>query len=170
MSTPTPSEKLDAILAAGGTPHICEIVDCRRYPYVWGGPPAIRCGKYLIHIALGLLSDGASCVPDRNNEAWFAHDRLYLSPWAEVDGKRVRLPKWKCDMVYARLGARAWQPVVALEGLFLATGINRRVWNRYREQDEATLLAEHTVPHPHAWVFETQYTRDAVWVGEGDTP
>ena len=161
----SPSQKLDAILAAGRVPRIDQIIDVSKYKYVWGNHQAIRCGDWLIEIPYGLLSDGSSCVPDRVPEAWWAHDRLYLSPWAYYKGIRKRVSKRKADLIYARIGLKRANPIVALEGLMLSTGINRAVWNKYRAQDEALLIEAHTVPRPLCWNFRTQYTRDARWIG-----
>jgi len=97
--------------------------------------------------------------------AWFAHDRLYLSPWGWYRNVRNRVSKVAADLIYARLSMQRSNLISALHGIALATGINRRVWRRYREQDEATLVQEHTVPRAACWSFPTQYTRDAVWDG-----
>jgi len=161
----TPSEHLDAILRAGKIPRIDQVVDVEHYKYVWGSHQAIRHDNWVVHVPYGLMSDGASCVPDRLPRAFWAHDRLYLSPWADYKNVRKRLSKSQCDMLYARIGLAHANPIVFAEGLILATGINRSVWRKYRAQDEAALMESHTVPRPLCWDFRTQYTRDAVWLG-----
>ena len=157
------SDKLDAILDAGEIPRIEDVVDVKRYPYVWSGPRAIRVGNWLIHMPRGLLSDGASGVPDRLPAAYFAHDRLYLSPWAYYKGVRKRLHKRQCDMIYAQIGAsrRVW--IVAFEGIALACGLGRKVWRKYRKQSEDMLIETHTVPRAMCWDFISDRTADAVW-------
>jgi hypothetical protein len=97
--------------------------------------------------------------------AWWPHDRLYLSPWAVYDGKRVRVSKRQADMIYAAQGRRAGLLAVWAEGLVLATGINARVWRQYRARDEAQLIAAHIVPRQACWHFPTQMLSDAVWRG-----
>lgn len=162
----TSSEKLDYLLATQDfPPRISQVVDVEQYKYVWGSNQKIRCGDWVIEIFYGMLSDGSSCVPDRVPSAWWAHDRLYLSPWGYYKGVRKRVSKRQADMIYAKLGLNRVNPWVFIEGLLLATGINRRVWKNYRKQDEAKLIEAHTVPRPLCWQFPTQYTRDAVWIG-----
>jgi len=163
--TMTPSEKLDAILAAGQTPRIQDVVDCKRYKYVWGGEKAIRVGDWLVYIPHGLLSDGASCVPDRLPEAFFAHDRLYLSPWAYYRGVRKRLTRRQCDMMYLRIGLRRRVWLVVLEGAGLVFGAGRKAWNDYRSQNEDTLIESHTVPRAACWQLISNRTTDAEWIG-----
>jgi len=162
----TPSEKLDYLLAVETvTPRISQVVNVSRYKYVYASHQAIRIGDYVINIPYGMLSDGSSCVPDRVPAAWWAHDRLYLSPWAMYKNVRVRISKRKSDMIYARIGLKHANPIVFLEGCILATGINRRVWKRYRKRDEEKLLQLHTVPKATQWHFPTQFTREATWIG-----
>ena len=161
----TPSQRLDSILESGQKPCITDIIDTRRYKYVRASHQAIRFKNYVIDIPYGMLSDGSSCVPDRVPPAWWAHDRLYLSPWALYKNVRKRLSKVTCDLIYARIGLAHANPIVFFEGLSLATGFNNSVWRKYREQDESALLESHIVPRPTCWDFRTQYTRDAVWIG-----
>ena len=159
------SARLDVALAAGRTPDIRQIVDCTHYRYVWTEPRQIRAGQWLIDMPRGMMSDGASGVPDRCPLAWWPHDRLYLSPWAVRGGRRVLVGKRQADMIYAMQGLRAGLPIVWLEGVALATGINFPVWRAYRRRDEAELIASHIVPRAARWQFPTQMLADAVWVG-----
>jgi len=161
----TPSEHLDAILRAGKIPRIDQIVDVEHYKYVWGSHQAIRHGDWVVHVPYGLMSDGASWVPDRVHAAFWVHDRLYLSPWADYKNVRKRVKKRQADLLYSMIALSRISPLAVLHGLILATGVNRSVWRKYRAQDEAALIESHTVPRPLCWDFRTQYTRDAVWLG-----
>jgi hypothetical protein len=141
------------------------VIDVDRYKYVWASHQSIRCGKWVIHIPYGLTSDGASGVPDRVPAAFWSHDRLYLSPWADYKGKRTRVKKRRADMIFSALGRKAGNLIVWLEGLVLATGINRMVWCRYRKREESMLILLRTVPRAMCWEFPTQFTCDACWLG-----
>jgi len=164
----TPSEKLDAILNAGRTPTIGDVVDVDKYKYVWRVHGGIRCGDWLIAAPYGLLSDGATGVPDRCPEAFFGHDKLVLSPYAYYKNVRKKLSRKQCGKMYARIGLRRGLVAVWLEGMALAyLGLDKPVWNKYRAREAAgeDLIATHTVPHAACWSFPTQYTRDAIWTG-----
>lgn len=161
----TPSEKLDLILFDGRVPKIADVVDLDKYKYVWRNHGGIRCGNWLIPIPYGFMSDGASGVPDRLPEGYFAHDRMYASPFAYYKGVHKQLSKRKCDLLYARIGLNKLNIVVALRGLLLSTGINRVVWNNYRKQNHLELLESKIVPKALQWNFPSQFLDDAVWVG-----
>ena len=161
----TPSQKLDRILAEGYEPAIGAVVDLSKYKYVWRNHGGIRCGNYLIDMVYGLMSDGASIVPDRVAESYWAHDRLYLMPHVWYKGVQKTLSKRQCDYMYAKLGLKHRSYIVFFEGLFLSTGINRKVWDEYRAQDSADLIVSHTVPHALFWEFPSQFVEDAVWIG-----
>ena len=161
----TPSQKLDRIIAEGYAPDVSAVVNVAKYKYVWRTHGGIRVGDWLIPIPYGFMSDGDSCVPDRQPLAYFGHDRLYASPWAIFKGVVKELTKRQCDWMYSKIGIRKFNLIVFLRGLFLATGINNRVWKLYRERDQAALIESKIVPKAMCWDFPTQYTRDAVWVG-----
>jgi len=161
----TASDKLDAILARGETPLIADVVDLKRFKYVYASHLAIDCGDWRIYPVYGEMSDGSSCVPDRVPDAWWAHDHLYTYPYAFYRGVRKRLSRRQCDMIYARLGLKYRSPAVFFEGLVLACGAGRRAWNRHRAKDPLANVEEHTVPHAQAWMFLTHCLDEAVWIG-----
>ena len=161
----TPTAKLDRILAEGLTPDIGAIIDTRKFKYVYASHLAIRCGNWLIHPAYGEISDGSTVVPDRVPAAWWAHDHLYVSPFALHKGTRKRLTRIQCDMIYARLGWQYRNMLVFAEGLALAAGASRHAWNKNRKADQAENVAMHLVPKPLAWRFLTHDLADAVWIG-----
>ena len=161
----TPSQKLDELINRGFTPRIGDVVDLGRYKYVWTGARSIRIGNIVVDMPYGLLSDGASGVPDRLPFAFWVHDRLYLSPYATISGVRTRLTRRQCDLIYAKIGLQHRVFIVALEGIALALGLGRRAWKRYRKQDESKLIESHIVPRSMCWDFPTQYVAEAVWVG-----
>jgi hypothetical protein len=165
----TPSEKIDTMLADGITPLIHEVVDVHRFKYVYGSHQAIRCGDWLIQPVYGEMSDGSSCVPDRLPSAWWAHDHLYVSPFAYYGGVRKELSRRQCDMIYARLGLRYRNPLVFTEGLALACGLGRRAWKKHRSRPQAANIIAHTVPKAACWNFRTSLLADAVWVGPTTT-
>jgi len=161
----TSSQKLDRILAEGYEPDIRAVVDCDVYKYVWGSHENIICGNYTIIMVYGLLSDGATGVPDRVFDAFFGHDRLYLDPrtWYKNVAKNLR--KRQCDKIYARLGWQGGSFAVWLEGMAMLTNFNWMIWRNYRKQDSAKLIEEHMVPKALCWEFPTEWIGDAVWVG-----
>lgn len=161
----TPSQKLDTILQAGERPRIEQLIDCSTYKYVWRNHGGIAVGNWLVPMVYGMMSDGASGVPDRVHDAFWAHDRLYLSPWAYYKGVHKRVTRVQADLIYAQIAARRLNIIAVLHGLSLAAGVGRLAWSNYRKQDEAALIESHVVPHAHCWDFRTQYTRDAVWIG-----
>jgi hypothetical protein len=161
----TPTQKLDRILAEGLTPDIHAIIDTKRYKYVRASKQSIRCGDWVVAIMYALMSDGTSCVPDRLPPAWWAHDRLYVSPWAYYKGVRKRLSRVRCDLIYAKIGLQYKNPIVIAEGWALACGLGRRAWKKHRSIDEVENIALHLVPKPMCWDFPTQFLREAEWVG-----
>jgi len=161
----TPSKKLDIILKAGRIPKIADVVDINKYKYVWRNHGGIRVGNWVIPVPYGMMSDGDSGVPDRQPEGFFGHDRLYASPFAYFKGIHKELSKRMCDWIYSRIGLNRFNIIVFLRGLFLATGINNKVWKNYRKQDPAKLLKSKIVPKALCWEFPTQYIRDAFWIG-----
>ena len=163
----TPTQKLDRILAEGLIPDIGAIIDLSQFKYVYASHLAIRCGKWLIHPAYGELSDGSSVVPDRCPAAWWAHDHLYISPFALYKGVRKELSRRQCDMIYARLGLKYRNPLVFLEGLAMACGASRHAWKQHRDRDPAEDVAMHLVPKPLCWLFVTHDIADAAWIGTG---
>jgi len=161
----TPSEHLDAILRAGKIPRIEQIVDVEHYKYVWDTHEDITVGNLRIPMIYGFLSDGATLVYDWNPEGFFAHDMLYARPKAFYKNVLKDLKKWKCDLIYSRIGLKHKNPIVIGRGLFLATGVNKIIWNKYRAMDQEKLIGGKIVPHAQCWEFRSNETRDAVWLG-----
>jgi len=164
----TSSEKLDEILAAAETPKIEDVVNVSHYRYVWSGAQFIQCGNWRIRTPTGLLSDGATSVPDRCPDAFFAHDSLFLSPFAYYKSVRKELSRRQCDKIYAQIGLRNCLLSVCFEGMAMAyLGISAPVWRKYRSRAKAgeNLIESHIVPRAACWKFVTRYTRDAIWIG-----
>ncbi len=164
------------------------IVDLDQYKYVWpyhGQHVPIRVGPVLLYVPIpyGFISDGASGVPDLSLHAYFAHDRLYVSPVATTGtGQRVRLTKRQCDEGYGWILAQdghAARGFLRAKGLHAVIGTKHaanRVWERYRQRElmprdaegrpwwarecsRGGLIVDHAAS---AWHFPTHHLRDAI--------
>ncbi len=147
----------------------CE-VDLKKFPYVCPFAMVLKVKAGDIYIPRGLLSDGASGVPDRCREGYFAHDKLYLCPEVEVKERVVRISKYKCDSSYRQIqrqnnqygwAALYWVGLTMFPPSYF-------VWRYYRKREKknsAWWVTERMVPHAACWKFPSFYAKDAVWIG-----
>ena len=164
--TVTPGEKLDYLLNVERvTPRISQVVDVDRFKYIWRNHGGIAVGNWRVPMVFGMLSDGSSGVPDRVHDAFWAHDRLYLSPYAYYKGVHRRVSRIRADLIYAQIAASRFNVIGILHGAGLICGAGRKAWRNYRRQDSTKLIQSRVLPKPHCWQFPTQHTRDAVWIG-----
>jgi len=155
-------------------PTIENVVNLRRYPYVCPFSMRVHTSFGNVLIARGFLSDGDSGVPDLCQEAFFAHDKLYIHPVVERKGNVIRISKFKCDIVYGEILMRRYRwfhAVIRPIGLTIL-GKTHQIWNDYRVRESANACwwvepgpESHMVPLAADWEFPSFYTRDAVWKG-----
>ena len=148
--------------------NIQDVVDLDRFCYVCPFNWTIHTDYGDFDIVRGWMSDGATGVADKDLEAFFAHDRLYVFP--EIAGETVT--KAQCDHVYGEILLKRWHWIRAYIrplGLWM---FGRKPWARYRAKDDEDPLwwmhgkDGHIVPHVHNWKFPSFELKDAVWVGD----
>jgi len=111
-----------------------------------------------VHVPRGLLSDGASGgAPDHDSAAehWWAHDRLYLSPWIQRGERRIRVSRRQADLIYAVKLMRSWHPIEAAVSYIALRAAGDLAWDRYRTLEQELgpdmLFALHCLPHRDLW-------------------
>ena len=138
-----------------------------------------------IALPRGLLSDGATKVPDLSEEGFFYHDKGYILP-VTVDNKRMS--KWQLDFAYGYLLfknskkhkglKRAYMQFAAIArpfGLqyFSPTAkISRKIWDEYREVEYRMgyeysdyIHDRHILPRAQCWDIPTTDINDVTWRG-----
>jgi len=115
----------------------------------------------LVCVPMAMLSDGSSAwARDKCPEAWWAHDRLFLSPEVITpNGKLIRLTFNQCNVVYCDILAKYHMPILGVIRYLALSFGSRRVWRLYRDQEaklgKATLIRAHSLPHPHLWNIDS---------------
>jgi hypothetical protein len=107
-----------------------------------------------------MTSDGSSGPAlDRCPPAWWAHDRLYVSPWVRSGDRLRMLTRMQCDLVYSLILTRHYMPLDAAVSLVGLTVGGWRAWRRSvklrEELGELESLNMHILPHPDRWLIES---------------
>ena len=150
---------------------------CKAFPYVWAEWHTLIWTPWgVVSIPFGFLSDGATGVKDLVMLAWFCHDRLYLIPEATRNGKRVRLSRRECDLIYwwllMQAGITAFRATGRYIGLAIINTLPWGPWRTYRRAERkagrAAWAAHVTrcriLPHAASWRLPTNRTRDAIFI------